>query len=232
MKLTNRLQTIASMVKDVTRIADIGTDHGYLPVALVECHSIKKAIASDINPGPLKNAMDTIAQHGMQGVIETRLGGGLEPYQENEVEAYVIAGMGGLLIAHILERSDHLARQAAYLILQPMQKQADLRLWLCQNKYDIIEEKIAIEGNKTYEIIKVVKGKGCEISPLQADIGIAFKSDAPYLVFLENTLRRYEHIHQGLITGHRYDEATQMADQITQMKEVIKCVSTQVKSSK
>lgn len=154
MKLTERLEKIASLVSKGARVADVGTDHGYIPIDLLEKGIIEEAILSDINKGPLNNAREEIERQNLQEKTELRLGGGLEVYEPNEVDEVIIAGMGGILIADILEARTEVARSAKKLILQPMQSPEVLRRYLMKNGYRIIDEHMVNEDFRIYEIIE------------------------------------------------------------------------------
>lgn len=153
MKLSNRLFKIASLVTKNKRIADIGTDHGYIPAYLLKNNYIEYAILADINKGPLENAKKEIEYNNLQDKVSLRLGSGLEILQVNEVDEVIIAGMGGVLIGEILEKRKNVAKSLERLILQPMQSQEELRKYLLNNGYEIIEEKLVNEDFRIYEII-------------------------------------------------------------------------------
>ena len=140
MKLTDRLYKIASFVSEGKRVADIGTDHGYIPVYL-------------INKGPLENARKEVRHNGLETKTELRLGSGIEVLEKGEVDEIIIAGMGGALIAEILEAKKEVAQSAEKLILQPMQAQEELRKYLLNNGYEIMEEVLDNEDFRIYEIM-------------------------------------------------------------------------------
>ena len=121
---------IAGCVAGVDSMADIGTDHGYLPVYLVENELVAWAIASDTNQQPLKKAEKIISEQQLKKQIETRLGSGLSVLKPGEVDVIVMAGMGGLLIRDLLEAQPDVARQPKKMVLQPMNNQAVLRKYL------------------------------------------------------------------------------------------------------
>ena len=104
MELSKRLEMVAGLVTQ-ERIADIGTDHGYVPIYLYKQGRIKKAYACDVRKGPLEKCKKNIALYGAEDVIETRLGSGLTPLRPGEAETAIMAGMGGMLIVHILQDS-------------------------------------------------------------------------------------------------------------------------------
>lgn len=156
--MTPRLMMIAEHIKGETT-ADIGTDHAYVPIYLVEQNKIKSAVATDIKKGPLNIAKANVEKYHLCDKIELRLGSGLSPVAEKEVDSYILAGMGGDMIQSILETDEKKARSADMLLLQPMNAQADLRKWLIQNHFSILKEDIAIEGFKVYNLIVIKSGK-------------------------------------------------------------------------
>lgn len=159
MKLTPRLSTIAEMIPIGSKVGDVGSDHGFLVINLIENKICDFCIASDLNEGPAENAKKNIKKYGLNKHIDVRVGSGLTPYTKNEINVAVIAGMGGVLISDILLNDIELARGLDLLILQPMIGQKELRVWLHENNFSIIDEKIAIEGEKIYEIIAVSNGR-------------------------------------------------------------------------
>ena len=155
MKLDSRLMAIANLVRKDKTFADIGTDHAYLPVYLVEKGIISKAIASDLRKGPLENAKDSVVSYGFSEQIELRLSDGLNSFQENEVQEIAVAGMGGLLISQFIERTQWLKSEDVHLILQPMTHVEELRKTLFDNGFIIDEEVVAEDDEKLYIILSV-----------------------------------------------------------------------------
>ena len=155
MKLDSRLLAIADLVRKDKIFADIGTDHAYLPVYLVEKGIIKKVIAADLRVGPLENAREAVVSYGYSDQIELRLSDGLDNFIENEVEEIAVAGMGGLLIASFIERTKWLKNEAIHLILQPMTHVEELRKTIFDNGFVIDKEVVAKDGDKLYIILSV-----------------------------------------------------------------------------
>ena len=153
MKLDSRLMAIADLVRKDKIFADIGTDHAYLPVYLVERGIISKAVAADLRVGPLENARDAVASYGYADKIELRLSDGLDNFCENEVEEIVVAGMGGLLISEFINRTQWLKNDNIHLILQPMTHVEELRKALFDNDFLIDNEVVAKDGDKLYIIL-------------------------------------------------------------------------------
>ena len=142
-----RLNRLAEMVDPDSRLADIGTDHAYLPILLVESGKISHAIASDVAAGPLENAKTDIASAGLSDQIETRLGSGLETIKESDqIDTVVIAGMGGKLMVNLLSEAASRGVYYPTLVLEANIGESTVRRWLMANKYEIVAEDIVYEG--------------------------------------------------------------------------------------
>ena len=159
MDLSKRLQTIISLVEPGEMIADIGTDHGYVPIALVRRGICRKGLAMDVGNGPLERAREHIHAHSMENVIETRLSDGLHMLQPGEADRIVIAGMGGPLMQRILEEGEAAARAAGQLILSPQSGLREFRRFLTKNHYYIQNEAMLREDGKDYTILIVHDGE-------------------------------------------------------------------------
>lgn len=155
--ITPRLEMIIKHVRG-KKIADIGTDHAYIPIYLIENNLAGYVIASDINKGPLLIAGDNIKNHNLTEKIETRLGGGLSVLKESEADTIIIAGMGGILISEILDADIENAKKSK-LILQPMNAQYELRKYLLTHGFKITDEDLAVEGFKVYNLIEAESGE-------------------------------------------------------------------------
>lgn len=162
-ELTPRLRTAADMVPVGARLADIGTDHAYLPAALILEGKIPSAIAADLRQGPLARARETVRQAGLTGRVTFRLCDGLKGIQPGEADAIAVAGMGGETIAAILKAAHWVWERNVPLILQPMSSMPDLRRWLQTNGFYIEEERLTKEGKALYTVLLVRAG---EMSPL------------------------------------------------------------------
>lgn len=155
-----RLNTLANMVDPNSRVADIGTDHAYLPIELVKSGKIDYAIASDIAKGPLENAKKDIAEAGLSDQIEIRLGSGLETVTHtDQIDTIVIAGMGGKLMTDILDTAWNKEYHFDTLVLEPNIGEAGVRNWLMMHDYEIVAEKLIAEAGHTYELIKAKLSK-------------------------------------------------------------------------
>ena len=164
LELTPRLRAVAELVPHGAAVADIGTDHAYLPVWLLLEGKITRAIAADLCEGPLARARLTAKEYDCNENITFRLCDGLSGIAPEEADTIVIAGMGGETIAAILEQAPWTKNEAYTLILQPMSAQNDLRRWLWQQGYGIRNEKIIREGDKLYNILFVKYGCARELT--------------------------------------------------------------------
>ena len=157
MQLSQRLSSVASMVTAGNCLADVGTDHGYVPIYLYERQMIPRAIAMDINKGPLERARLHIAEYGYQNAIETRLSDGMAALKPGEADSVVIAGMGGPLMVKILSAYPEVTASLKELILQPQSEISEVRVWLYEQGYEIVEEHMVFEDGKYYPMFKAVK---------------------------------------------------------------------------
>lgn len=209
MKLTNRLLKIASLVSENKRVADIGTDHGYIPVYLLNEKKIDFAILADINKGPLENARSEVRKNKLEDKVDLRLGSGIEVLKKDEVDEIIIAGMGGILISDLLEANKEVAHSVDKLILQPMQAQEELRAYLLNNGYEILDECLEKEDFRIYEII-VAKYTG-KNTPVEDDIyyevgkKLIENNDKFLGEFIDNKIKKYNNIIDKL--GNKESEA-------------------------
>ncbi|SEI69447.1 tRNA (adenine22-N1)-methyltransferase [Alkalibacterium gilvum] len=155
--LSKRLQVVADYVEKDARVADIGSDHAYLPCYLVQKNQIDYAVAGEVVKGPFLNAVNEVSKLGLKEKIHVRLGDGLEVLTEKDgIDTITIAGVGGPLIVHILEEGKQQNKRSGEetLILQPNINERSVREYLKNELYAIVSETILEENNKRYEIIK------------------------------------------------------------------------------
>lgn len=153
MILKGRIKFITDMIPECKILSDIGTDHAYIPIFMVLNEKCEKAIGSDIGKGPVEVANRNIMKHNVQDRVETRLGGGLKPISEDEMDVCVIAGMGGMLIREILNDDLEKAKKAKALIIQPMNYIELVREWLFKNGFEIYDEGLINEDFRIYNVI-------------------------------------------------------------------------------
>lgn len=199
MKITKRLERVASHISKGSIVLDIGTDHGYIPVFLVKKGISPFAIAADVNKKPLDKAKELIAENKMNDKVETRLGSGFEIIKDGEVDEVIIAGMGGVLISDLITAAGEIPKKLKKLVLQPMQAQKELRKYLLKNGYEIIEEELVKEDGRIFEII-VVEYKGQDFSDGMEEIDFEIskkhrnQNNPLFIEFLERKIHEEESI--------------------------------------
>jgi tRNA (adenine22-N1)-methyltransferase len=174
-KLSSRLQLVADFIPKGYKLADIGSDHAYLPCYVVKRGTVPFAIAGEVVEGPYLSAVRQVSVEGLQDQISVRKGNGLEVIEMNEVDCITIAGMGGALIATILEAGKNKLSGVKRLILQPNISAISIREWLLANQWELVDEQILEEDGKIYEVLVAEQGN-------------------PKVPYLEN-------LHKGLLFG-------------------------------
>lgn len=209
--LGERLSACAEFVRRGSVTADIGTDHAKLPIWLVLNGIIERAIASDINEGPIERAKSNIEHYNLSDKITAFIGDGLASLTPDMAQDIIIAGMGGELIAAILERAEWLKDSTYRLILQPMTHPEKLRAWLFDNGFDIIDEKAVLDTNKLYTVICAeFCGKAQQYDLFDAYAGrLIDKSDETSRSFLERQARQLCVSANGLRAAGNTDTAAE-----------------------
>lgn len=223
MELSKRLQTVADMIKSQGAVADIGTDHAYIPIYLMMSGKIEHAIAMDVKKGPLLRAKENIEAYKLEDKIEVRLSDGLEKLKDSEADAIVIAGMGGALMARILADGAHAVFTKKELILQPQSEIYKVRRQLHKMGYQIKEEKMLIEEGKFYTVIRAVGGEEKYEKDIDYDYGaylLEQKNEVLHL-FLEKELSSCEKIERNL-KNHDTKHTKMRLEQIEEEKKKLK----------
>lgn len=211
LQLQPRLQLLADMTPAGCRLADIGTDHGYLPVWLLQRERIQSAIAADIGAEPLAHARRTAEEYGVEG-ISFRLCDGLANISPEETDTVIIAGMGGETIIAILESAPWTKDGAHTLLLQPMTKAAELRRWLSVNGYTFTDERLVWDKNYLYPVLRVTGGGTPQaLTERQALTGVALDNDPLYREYLTQQADKLRRTAEGLRRSAKPD-AQQRAD--------------------
>ncbi len=153
-QLNPRLAACAAAIQPGETVADIGTDHAYLPIWLVKSGACPHAVAMDVRPGPLHRAEENIRRYRVEGKISLRLSDGLAQLRPGETDAVVLAGMGGELMARILQCAPWLKEKGTRLILQPMSAAAELRMWLAKEGYLLQKETAVLDAGRIYTVIE------------------------------------------------------------------------------
>lgn len=187
------MKAVASMVTPGGVLADVGTDHGYVPISLVQRKKIQKAIAMDVNKGPLQHAKEHIGEYQLEEYIETRLSDGVQKLEVGEADSILIAGMGGELVIHIISEGMEVCRSVKELILQPQSELGKVRKFLRENNFEIIDEDMVIEEGKYYPMMKVIPVDGIELwEVLPEEVIPACDMYGPFLLKNGNpSLRKY-----------------------------------------
>ena len=170
-ELSPRLRAVAELVPSGTRFADVGTDHAYLPVYLIQEEIISGAVASDLREGPLDRARQTAERYGVTDKISFRLCDGLDRIAPEEAETIAIAGMGGETIAAILGAAPWTKLGGHRLLLQPMSALPELRSWLQKAGYVIRKEQLCREGKTIYTVLEAGRGEMPPLSPAECWAG-------------------------------------------------------------
>lgn len=192
MKLGHRLKVIASMVPTGLTLADIGTDHAYLPIYLVEQNIVPCAIAGDVHQGPYLSAQNAVSSLQLEHRISVRLGNGLEVVKPGEADVVAIAGMGGATIIDILQSCPEVTRTVKRLILQPMIAASLVRKWLHIHGWQIVEEQLVEEEGKLYQIIAAEPGESPEYETILDEIGpLLWQTKHPLLQLHINELIKH-----------------------------------------
>ena len=199
LSLSPRLSAVCDLVPTCRCVADIGTDHAYVPIFLTETGRIQSAVASDIHEGPAKRAEADVAQSGLRDKISVRIGAGLTPLAPGEADGAVIAGMGGLMIIQILKDGKNIAETMDFLVLQPQNHQRELRKWLAENGFRIDAEQLAKEDRMLYQILRVRRGT-MTLTETEEETGVLAirQSDPLFPEFLKELIRKKDFTVRGV----------------------------------
>lgn len=216
--ISKRLEVISGLVSHSQCVADIGTDHGIVPLNLIYSHQADKVIATDVSAPSLNKTKKKVEMHHLDSKIITRLGNGLNPIKIDECDTIIIAGMGGLLIRDILNSGMNKIEKAT-LILQPMNNAHVVRMFLESSFYKIIKERIVLENNHYYQIMVAEPGNMSISDPIDYWIGYknARRSDTIFNKFVESFIVKQEEILQ--YTGNQ--STTNTRRKIMQTKNFI-----------
>ncbi|MDI6602287.1 MAG: class I SAM-dependent methyltransferase [Thermoanaerobacteraceae bacterium] len=221
MKLSKRLLAISSKVMVGEGLADIGTDHGKLPVYLILNNIIPYAIASDSRASSLKKAEELVKKYGLDGKIDLRLGEGLSILGPGETSQITIAGMGGPLIAEIIYKGFDVVKTVERLILQPMQYPDYLSRWLYENNFDIIDEDLVEDGGRIYRIFVCHTGDPESVKDdIFFEIGEKLIEKGHPLLkrYIYERINKYQYIYQNLTDR---DEKARVGNKLSKLEEII-----------
>ena len=216
--LPKRLAAVASLIPPGKTVADIGTDHGYLPVFLINSGRSSKVIASDIHRGPFERARSYIRSQGLEESIDIRLGRGLQVLQPYEVQVAVIAGLGGETMVEIFAEGREIIASLEGLALNPVTHQSGVRRWLTGNGWRLEDENLVEDQGRLYQIIFACPGKQLESagwSDLEYEIGpLILRKRHPLLKeYLGRKLKKYERVANNL----QFSKSTQTVERLKKL---------------
>lgn len=228
MELSKRLQAVANLVTAGYRIADIGTDHAYIPIYLVENQIAPSAIAMDINRGPVERAREHVLQSGLDGRIDVRLSDGMKNLMPQEADAAVIAGMGGSLMMKILKESWDVTVSLKECILQPQSEIARFRTFLLEKGFFILQEEMVLDDGKYYPMMKAAP-PSCDTKMQQGWSKTELLYGKKLLEMQHPVLRRYlekeeRRIHRILegLEGQSSEKTRQRRGELTEELELVR----------
>lgn len=226
-ELSPRLGTVAGLVPQGARFADVGTDHAYLPVWLLQRGVVDFAVVSDLRQGPLDRARQTALRYGLSRCMSFRLGDGLARIAPDEADTIAIAGMGGDTIAGILSDAPWTAQGEYRLLLQPMSALEDLRGWLSGHGYRIDRELLCLDGASRYTVIAARPGEMAPLTPAECWAGRQIQGEESPLrgALLDDLIRRASRALEGIRKSTRPADVPRRAEleqvyvELVQMKE-------------
>lgn len=231
-KLSIRLETVANYVPKNSRLADIGSDHAYLPCYLAKKGQISFGIAGEVAQGPFQSAEKNVMAEGLSTMIQVRMGDGLAVIQPGDADCITIAGMGGTLIASILENGKEKLETVKRLVLQPNLNAVAIRTWLVENHWELIAEEILEEDNKIYEILAAEKGDPLtpyRVAPLETGLLVgpfllkrkeaAFKKK--WSLEVENWKRIYAQLESAAPSAETEEKKLELLEKISLVKGVL-----------
>lgn len=203
MQLSKRMKAVADLAGMGDCLADVGTDHGYIPIYLLEERRFQRGIAMDVHEGPLLRARENIQSHGLSDRISCRLGDGLERLGKGEADTVVIAGMGGSLIIRILTEGEKVLKEVSRLVLQPQSEIAKVRDFLQEQGYQIEKEHMVLDEGKYYQAMRVVHGRMEKLLPEEAKYGsfLLKENDSCLKEYLNREEQKFREILESLQDG-------------------------------
>ncbi len=230
-KLSLRLQCVTVHIPKGSILADIGSDHAYLPCYAIINDLCSKAIAGEVVEGPYQSALKQVKETGLQARIDVRKGDGLDVLEVDEATSVTIAGMGGTLIASILERGKNKLAKVERLILQPNVGSQNVRIWLIENNWELVDEEILEEDGKIYEIL--IAERGGPLKPYEDEREKEIKF-GPFLmkqqhpIFVKKWVGEKQHLEKVIeqmdasSNDHLQEKKKELLAQIAVIEEVLK----------
>ena len=227
-KLSKRLETVASFVPTGAVVADIGSDHAYLPCYLIHRNIVSKAIAGEVVKGPYESALRQVKLEGLEEKVTVRLADGLEAIEDHDqVDTITIAGMGGPLIVSILEKNPKVLTSVTRLILQPNIHAKVIREWALQNGWALLDEVILEEDEKIYEVLVLQRGE-MTLNEAEILLGphlIAEKSET----FMKKWTREIENWKRVLQSIEQAEQTAEINEKRKELLHLIRLVEEAIK---
>ena len=227
MILSKRLTTIASLVPAGSRVADVGTDHGYTPIYLVKNGVAVSAIAMDVRSGPLGRAAEHVKEYGLEEKIELRLSDGLQALGPGEADTVIISGLGGPLMIDILTRGHQVAQTVGTFVLSPQSDIPGVRVYLREHGYRIDKEVFLKDEGKYYTVMVVTHGVSRPGRYIDDLFGkeLLDRADPVLREYLEKEAARYRQLIPGLESASREEtrqRAQQMKEELASVEQALR----------
>ena len=224
--VSSRIAALALLIPPGEVVADIGTDHAYLPIFLIQTKKSPRVIATEIKEGPYQNARKRVWELGLEDRIEIRFGDGLKVLKPGEAGVLVLAGIGGINLVKILEEGPDVVRAAKRLVVNPAADWGYVRKWLLKNGWEIKDEEMVYEKGKFYHITAAEKGKFSfsDYDPVIMEIGPKLIEKKHFLLprYLEKLRREYSQIYEGLKKSRRKDKSLKLQEVERFLKKIEK----------
>ena len=223
LKLTDRLQMVAEMVRPGKMLADIGTDHAYLPVYLILNNVIPCAVAADLREGPLENARQTVEKYDIADKVKLVLSDGLKELEKTDCHDFTIAGMGGNLISDILANSPWVNENGNHFVLQPQSHAEDLREYLMSTGFRILRENVTKEGRHLYSAMEVVyTGRVDTFSEAYTYIGEIMNSECELkFEYLDSVIKRLEIKYNSIQKSENKDASPILQGELERIEKIM-----------
>ncbi len=224
LEVSKRINTLVELVEH-KKVADIATDHCYIPIHLCNMKEVSKVIACDINKKPLEKGREHINKYNLQNIIETRLGNGLYPIKVGEVDTIIIGGIGGELMVEILKNSLEVVQSMKQLVLQPQSYQEEFRKFINSIGFKI-DKEVVLKEHKFYTIFVCTKGeqictKGEYITGINVDVNEDYKE---YLEYNLNSCQKIKLQLQSLNNDNHIERINELEQLQMAYKEKLKCL--------
>jgi len=232
LSVSSRIEALASLIPSGEVVADIGTDHAYLPIYLIQTNKSPRVIATEVSKGSYQKAKKIIMDLGLKNRIDLRFGDGLKVLDPGEAEVLVLAGIGGLNIVKILKEGIDVAKTAKRLIVNPATGWGYVRKWLVYNGWDIKDEELVYEKSKFYHIIATERRTMTfeDYDPVVMEIGpkLIEKKHCLLPLYLEKLQREYSSIYEELKKSRRQESSLKLQEVkgfLRKIEKIYNCIN-------